>query len=68
MRTAEENKFKRYRRRLQARGLRQIHLWVPDTRRPGFADELCRQVALLKRTPEEQEALEFLEKTADWVE
>jgi hypothetical protein len=27
-----------YRDRLKARGMRQIVLWVPDTRRPGFAD------------------------------
>lgn len=68
MQTAEENKFKRYRKRLKAKGLRQIHLWVPDTKQPGFADELRRQVASLKGAPEEQEVLDFIEETADWSE
>jgi hypothetical protein len=53
---------------LKAKGLRQIHIWVPDTKRPGFADELRRQVASLKGTPEEQEALDFIEETSDWSE
>ena len=68
MQMAEKNKFKRYRERLKAKGLRQIHLWVPDTKQPGFADELRRQVTSLKGAPEEQEALDFIEETADWSE
>jgi hypothetical protein len=31
---------------LRASGLRPIQIWVPDTRRPGFAQE-CRRQALL---------------------
>nr|WP_277924452.1 antitoxin MazE family protein [Sphingomonas sp. CROZ-RG-20F-R02-07] len=31
---------------LRAAGLRPIQIWVPDTRRPGFADE-CRRQALV---------------------
>ena len=31
---------------LRAAGLRPIQIWVPDTRRPGFAEE-CRRQALL---------------------
>jgi len=64
----EEDKFKRYRRRLKEKGLRQIHIWVPDTRQPGFGDELRRQLANLKGMPEEQEAIAFLEEVADWTE
>ncbi|WP_232493668.1 antitoxin MazE family protein [Novosphingobium kaempferiae] len=30
---------------LRAAGLRPIQIWVPDTRRPGFAEE-CRRQAL----------------------
>ena len=32
---------------LRAAGLRPIQIWVPDTRRPGFADECARQSALM---------------------
>ncbi len=31
---------------LRAAGLRPVQIWVPDTRRPGFAKE-CRRQALL---------------------
>jgi hypothetical protein len=31
---------------LRAAGLRPIQIWVPDTRRPGFAEE-CRRQSLL---------------------
>ena len=31
---------------LRAAGLRPVQIWVPDTRRPGFADE-CRRQSLL---------------------
>lgn len=31
---------------MRAAGLRPVQIWVPDTRRPGFADE-CRRQALV---------------------
>ncbi len=31
---------------LRAAGLRPVQIWVPDTRRPGFADE-CRRQSLV---------------------
>ncbi|MFZ0788053.1 MAG: antitoxin MazE family protein, partial [Chromatiaceae bacterium] len=42
-----------YRDRLKARGMRQIVLWVPDTRRPGFAEEIRRQLALVEGSAED---------------
>ena len=32
---------------LRAAGLRPVQIWVPDTRRPGFAEECARQSALM---------------------
>lgn len=32
---------------LRAAGLRPVQIWVPDTRRPGFAAECARQSALM---------------------
>lgn len=32
---------------LRAGGLRPIQIWVPDTRRPGFADECQRQARIV---------------------
>lgn len=34
---------------LRAAGLRPVQIWVPDTRRPGFAEE-CRRQSLLAAT------------------
>jgi len=31
---------------LRARGLRPVQIWVPDTRRPGFAEECRRQAQI----------------------
>ena len=32
---------------LRAAGLRPVQIWVPDTRRPGFADECRRQAQMV---------------------
>lgn len=32
---------------LRAAGLRPVQIWVPDTRRPGFAEERHRQAQLV---------------------
>lgn len=59
-------KFRQYRERLKARGMRRIQLWVPDTGRPGFQKELRRQLALVEGGSDDQDTLEFIEKSADW--
>jgi hypothetical protein len=60
----------RYRTNLREAGLRPVQIWVPDTRRPGFANECRRQSSLLKADPQEQEVLDWIEQVADtegWV-
>ena len=49
---------------LRSSGLRLIQLWVPDTRRPSFAQECLRQSQLLREDPQEQELLGFTEAAA----
>lgn len=36
-------RVQKHRASLRASGLRPIQIWVPDTRRAGFADEVQRQ-------------------------
>lgn len=36
-----------HRRRMRARGYRPVQLWVPDVRTPEFAEEACRQAAMV---------------------
>lgn len=59
-------KFRRYRARLKARGLRQIQLWVPDTSRPDFPAVIERQLRQIEGSEEDRDALEFIDKVADW--
>ena len=43
MRTSIAERVKKHRDALRAAGLRPVQIWVPDTRRAGFADECRRQ-------------------------
>ena len=62
-----KERMKGYRARKQASGLRLIQLWVPDTRSKGFAAECKRQCKIVNAaTASEADALEFIERVADW--
>ncbi len=52
---------------LRAAGLRPVQIWVPDTRRPGFAEEYRRQSLMLRDDPLEQDTLAWLADAADTV-
>jgi len=43
---------------LRASGLRPIQIWVPDTRRPGFAEECRRQSLIVAAADEADRDLE----------
>lgn len=43
---------------LRAAGLRPVQIWVPDTRRPGFAEECRRQARLAAMADAGDHALE----------
>jgi len=55
----------RYRTNLREAGLRPVQIWVPDTRKPGFAEECRRQSSLLKEDPLEQDVLDWIEQAAN---
>ena len=59
------HRVKQHRDGLRASGLRPLQIWVPDTRRPGFAEECRRQSLALRDDPHERETLEWLDATAD---
>ncbi len=65
MSTPLTERVKRHRAGLRAAGLRPIQIWVPDTRREGFAAECRRQSLLLRDDPQERETLDWLAATAD---
>lgn len=55
----------KHRKKLRKEGMRPIQIWVPDTRRPGFAEECKRQSRLVGHDHQEKELLEFLDETSD---
>jgi hypothetical protein len=58
-------RVRNYRDKLHAAGLRPLQIWVPDTRRPGFAEECRRQSLSLRAHPAERDVGAWLEKAAD---
>jgi hypothetical protein len=64
----QSGKQKRYRDRLRRQGLRPVQIWVPDTRRPGFAEECRRQAALVRESSTEKKTLEWLAQAAPLIE
>jgi len=62
-------RVRRHREALRAAGLRPVQIWVPDTRRRGFAAECRRQSLSLRGDSLELETLKWLETVtdqADW--
>ena len=49
MPTPVSERVQKRRAALRAAGLRPVQIWVPDTRRPGFAAECRRQAALVAK-------------------
>ncbi len=67
--TDGQSKFQRYRASQKRKGMKLIRIWVPDPKAPGFAEEIARQSALVRSSPDEAEALDFIEAlAADWAE
>lgn len=66
MTTSTAERVKKHRDALRASGLRPVQIWVPDTRRPGFAAE-CRRQSLLvaQAVAHESDTLLWLEQVAD---
>jgi len=65
MSSSVRERVRRYRKSMVAAGMRPMQLWVPDTRRPGFAEECRRQSRMLRDDPQERELLDFIEAATD---
>jgi Protein of unknown function (DUF3018) len=58
---SSKERVRRHRAAMRAQGYRTITLWIPDARRPGFAEECRRQSRLLRESRAEKRYLEALE-------
>ena len=65
MRVSTSARVQKHRAALREAGLRPVQIWVPDTRRAGFAEECRRQSRLLQGDAHERETTEWLESAAD---
>jgi hypothetical protein len=62
---SSREKVRTYRKRMRAKGMRLIQLWVPDTRTVQFAKEARRQSLLAKRSPHAAEDQAWVDAMAD---
>lgn len=70
MKSHVAQRVQKHRDSLRASGLRPIQIWVPDTRRKGFAKECHRQSKLIQNDPQEGEMLKWISLVSDdkgWV-
>ena len=58
-------RVQKHRNALRAAGLHPIEIWVPDTRRAGFAEECRRQCLLLIDGRHGVDTLRWLDRVAD---
>lgn len=65
MRQGISERVQKYRAKLRKAGLRPIQIWVPDTRKPGFAKECRRQSRLLQGDTHERDTQAWLDAAAD---
>jgi len=65
MSTSTSARVQKHRAALRESGLRPVQIWVPDTRRPGFAEECRRQSQLMQDDVYEQQTIDWLEAAAD---
>lgn len=65
MTTPTAERVRKHREGLRAAGLRPVQIWVPDTRRAGFAAECRRQSLRIARQGDDAETQRWLEQVAD---
>jgi len=62
---SSREKVRTYRKRMRAKGMRLVQLWVPDTRTAAFAKEARRQSLLANRSPHAAEDQAWVDAMAD---
>ena len=65
-RLASREKVRAHRKRLRARGLRPIQIWVPDVRAPSFRSEAHRQSLAVATSAHAREDQAFIDAVSDW--
>ncbi len=59
-----QDKFRAYRERKKAAGLREVRIWVPDIDSPDFKQRLADQIARINGSADEEALLAALDDSA----
>jgi hypothetical protein len=57
-----QDKFRRFRARKKAQGLREVRMWVPDVRSPEFQARLKEQMEAINASQSEREVMDWIEE------
>jgi len=63
---SSRDKVRAYRKRMRAKGLRLVQMWLPDTRTPEFAAEAHRQSLRANASPFAAEDQAWVDSMSDW--
>ncbi len=55
------DRVRKHRESLSAQGLRPMQIWVPDTRKPGFAEKVRRQCVAANDPEPDREVFDFMD-------
>lgn len=64
-----DSKYRRYRARRKAEGMKLVRVWIPDPRSPEIAAKALREAEALRGAADERDALDFIEaavRDLDW--
>jgi hypothetical protein len=64
--STSRDKVRAYRKRMRAKGLRLVQMWLPDTRTPEFAAEAHRQSLQANASPFAAEDQAWVDSISDW--
>jgi hypothetical protein len=60
-------KVRAYRKRMRAKGLRLVQMWLPDTRTPEFAARAHQASLAIANSPTEEEDQDFIDSVQWWT-
>lgn len=64
--SSSRDKVRAYRKRMRAKGLRLVQMWLPDTRTPEFAELAHRASVAIANSPTEHEDQAFIDSVR-WI-
>jgi hypothetical protein len=63
---SSRDKVREHRKRMRAKGLRLVQMWLPDTRTPEYREQAHRASLAIARSQTEQEEQAFIDSVSWW--